>query len=575
MKKYSPTIGFFAVLFLVFIFEGLGIREGRIISRFILYLAPMVLFGIDFLNKKQIVIPVRLTIFFTLFLIGVSLSTFHAANIQSAFDHQLYYISLILLSIYVINHSNEIKQYIPHFFVLCSGILFIYALFINFFLPKAWSELIPITGFQFVYGSKELLSHHPIGAFLLIPLTYFYITVRQKPTLIAVLFTGGLIIAVFFSFLRASYMALLAIVVIDAFFVFRKKKEISLIHKSIVVITILTVFISFLSITAFPAKIPVFSKINEQLRSNIPMLSHKSEDNSRMEFFSQAFRTIENNPLMGIGSYNFYYASQKQASSYDQITGTSHNILIDIWVENGFVALIIFLSIIVLVFHNTQTKGFSERDYRLLLNFIALLVLFQFSHYHKMYFMLSLFFSVFSLVYKEKQNYADSRLWLLKGSIMIAIISIMLISSYVLNKKGQYSDSVKIYPIALEPNLRVLYKYRDANNLTAADLQAEKISYLYPEEPDVLDIVGDYYRDTNRDVLALSYYSSALSLSPHDLSFLKNTYNEMLVLYGKHQADIFMQHHFSEHQTKANNPPYTDTIWFYDWCKGNNVPCDY
>ncbi len=564
------------VFFLIFIFEGLGIREGRTISRFILYLAPVILYGIDYWNKKQIVLPFKLTVLFILFLIGISLSTLHAANIQSAFDHQLYYISLILLSFYVINHRSEIEYNIPYFIVVCSVSVLTYALFINFFLPEMWSELLPVTGFQFVYGSKELFSHYPIGAFLLIPLTYLYITVRQKPTWIVTLLALGLFIVMIFSFLRASYVAFLSVIVIDTVFILQKKKRISFIHKAIILGTILTVLFFFLSITAFKMRIPFFSEINNRLRSDISLLSHKSADSSRVEFISQSVRAIKNDPVFGMGSYNFYYASQAQASSYDEITGTSHNIFIDIWVENGFVAFVAFTCVIIIFFLNTTIylRKYNQSDYRLFSILVAMLILFQLGHYHKMYFMILLFFTIFMLLYKEKDHLVDSHFLLFKGSIVVAVIGLLLALSYMLSSNGNYLRALTFYPIAIEPNLRLLYQYRDASDISQADIQAEKISYLYPKEPDILEILGDYYRSTTRHDTALSYYYSALSLSPHDLSFIKNTYLEMEATAGKEQADLYLQKHFSKYQIRYRNPPYEGHEWFYDWCQENDIPCD-
>ena len=575
MKKYASTFGFFAVLISVFIFEGLGIREGRIISRIILYIAPMILYGLAYWKKKQILLPFNLTILFILFLIGTSLSTLNAVNIQYAFEHQLYYISLALICIYILNHQYTIKQYVPYVLGLITVILLAYTSVISLFLSDLWPELLPVSGFQYVYGSQELFSHHPIGAFLLIPLTYLYTTVRQKPTMTVILIVLVLFLVMISSFLRASYLAFLLIVMIDMVVASRLKEKISLIHKFIIIGALLITFVLFLSITTFKKDIYFFSGINEYLRSNISLLSHKSIDNARFEFLSQSYRAIRNDPVLGIGSYNFYYASQKYTSSYDETTGTSHNIFVDFWVENGFVAFAAFSGVIIAFFLTTRihTKIYGGRNYKLYLILVALLILFQLSHYHKMYSMMLVFFTIFMLLYKEKSNFSDRHFLLFKGSIVVAVIGVLVAASYMLNSRGYYVRAATVYPIALEPNLRILYQYRDSADIPQADLQAEKIAYLYPKEPDVLEILGDYYRITKRHDLAFSYYYSALLLSPHDLSIVKNTYLEMSATAGKPQADLFIQNHFSDYEIGYRNPPNAGHTWFYDWCNENNIPC--
>lgn len=575
MKKYAPVFGLYLLLYLTLIFEGLGIRDGRIITRYIIYLAPFALYGIDYWNSKEIVIPFKLSILFIFFLIGTSLSTLNAANVQFAFEHQLYYISVALICLYAMNHKNEIIRYIPHFFWLSTATVLVYALFINMFLPDLWAELIPISGFQFVYVNEHLLSHHPIGAYILIPLTYLYIQIRQKSQKITAVTAISLFFILAASFLRSAYVAFLTVIVYDLISIRKERKGLSLIHTSVILGIGFLLSTVFLSITTFSTDIHFFTQINNRLQSSFPLLSNKSLDNSRTEFISQSYQALSEDPLIGVGSFNYYYASQKHASSYVETTGTSHNLFLDIWVENGFVAFSAFIGILFFFFlsFRIHAKNYSNEQYRLYMIFISLLILFQLGHYHKMYFMLILFFTLFALLYNEEKKLTDNYAVLFKGTAIVAVIGLLMIASHILNMRGNYLSAVLVYPISLESNLRLLYQYRDHEEILRADIQAEKIGSLYPKEPDVLEILGDYYRGQNHRENALYYYSSALSFSPHDFSLIKNTYEELSALSGKEQADTFIRNYFTEFEIRKRNPPYEMHLWFYDWCKDTMVPC--
>ena len=117
-------------------------------------------------------------------------------------------------------------------------------------------------------------------------------------------------------------------------------------------------------------------------------LRHKSLLGGRPQILTQGLSYILERPLLGAGPGNFIYASQKlRNGSY---TETAHNIFVDILVENGIPAGVVFLLIIIEFFRRSDKK---------LPFFLALglLVNFQTDYTYRIYSLFLLFFIILGL----------------------------------------------------------------------------------------------------------------------------------------------------------------------------------
>lgn len=574
MKKIYPSTGIYIFLFLILIFEGLGWSWGRVVSRYLFLIVPAILFGIDLWQKKVVRIPVILSFVFILFSFSTALSTISAVYIEAAFEHQLYYLAIFLLFIYAYNHKNELQPLFKYFVVSSTIVILVYSTFVTFLLPDTWEFLLPRGEYQFIFERWEDFSHHPIGAFILIPLIFFFSIFWNKPKP----FTGSMVLLLFsillLSFLRSAYVAFIVVVLFYLFATYRLKKY-SNVHKIISLLIIVISIFTFLVVTNISSNIPILGTVNKAIISRIGTIQNKSLLNARDHFVEQAIDAILERPLTGIGSYNFYYASMRYANSDAIVTGTSHNLFLDIFVENGIIGGVIFILLVGFISY----KGFrvfkegNIVEKYLYAIYIALLILFQFGHYHKMYFLFIFFFFIAALLYEEKNNTTDKLNISFSVSVFLLVCSVIFTTSRILYNYNFPHAAVKIYPLSIQAQRAAVTDYLNKAEYEKAELQITKLYALYSQEPFTLEFIGDYYKNISNHQEAIKYYLMALEYAPNDLAYLKFLYEEYEVMSGQEKARTFIQEYIDKSEILQRNPPGENTYLFYEWCRNKAIQC--
>ena len=246
----------------------------------------------------------------------------------------------------------------------------------------------------------------------------------------------------------------------------------------------------------------------------------------------------------------------------------------DIFVENGLVGGIIFAGLIFLIIKNSL-KEFLEGnilDKSIFGILIALFVLFQLGHYHKFYFLFILFFFIAGLLYSERENVKDKYEVALKASGILFLLNLIIVISFLFFNYKNYIVAYKIYPLSVSANQSLVLEYYDNKLFKQAENQLEQLYTMYPEEPIVLDFIGNFYQNFLVQTDAIRYFQSALLYSPQDVTFLVYIYEELEKYQGAEVAKEYVEKYIKEHEISKRNPSrYSEMSWFYDWCGTKNI----
>ena len=118
---------------------------------------------------------------------------------------------------------------------------------------------------------------------------------------------------------------------------------------------------------------------------------------ARSEYLNQTMLSILERPLLGVGPGNFVYASKKYTKPTESWTETAHNIFLEIFVENGIPAGIVFVLIMFQIFRQSERSLFFYLALSMLINF-------QFDYTYRIYSFLLLFFTLLGVSYKEVKD---------------------------------------------------------------------------------------------------------------------------------------------------------------------------
>ena len=383
MLQILPVLIFYVFLSAIFLFEGLGIQGGREISFYIILVMPFFLFFLQFIQKKEIVVPKKLSIVYILFILFSALATFISINTDRSFSYLLFYISLFLIFNYVLNNTEAIKKYIiPYIFGL-SFLLTIYSVFLKYLIQNNIWSLIPEHGYQFVFPKFGL--HNHLGDFLILPLTICsYYLVKGKSKLLPILGILFFIPFLIFSYSRSAYVSVILTCFLLFFAMKRAGQAIS--KKFIVAIAcIIVVLASFFLFTMSETQV---------FKSDV--VEKKMTLTPRLNFFYDAVRSMIDSPF-GVGPNNYVYISGKYSQLTRYFSYSSHNIFFDVLVENGIFASVFFIYFIYLIIKRSDDTSV------IFFCFLATLINFQTDYTHNIYSYILLFFVLMALVYRQKK----------------------------------------------------------------------------------------------------------------------------------------------------------------------------
>lgn len=393
MRSYAywwQTLFFFGITF-IFVLGGVGLFSKNIVLLTV-YTLPLLLFLIDGLHGRKIVFPKKFFFLFSVFFLTSFVSVLFSVNQERSFEYFLLYLSCALIALSVYNHTEECKILLPRFIVVISVVLICIAAVLMCF-PHIFKFLIPMDGYQIVFS--RFGSHNHLGDFLVVPLLLsFYTLITTKKIawgVLIVLLTPFFL----FSYSRSAYVSFsIPVFFMLIQFIKTKKVHIVSLYSLVVILIIGGAFILFFATVQESKYIPVLRDTHTVLSRQFS-LKNKYFRARRVEYFDESLYSIGEKPFFGVGPSNFSYASAKYTTIRGQSADSSHNLFLDIFVENGVIAGIIFVLILFFCIKN------AKKDIFFLL-FLALLINFQSDYTFRIYPMILLFFVLLGLIWTEK-----------------------------------------------------------------------------------------------------------------------------------------------------------------------------
>ncbi len=378
--------------------EGLGLRYGRELALILIILLPLILFITN--RNLKIKTPGFLKNLFIFFTVVNVISALFAKNISIAAPYIFLYPACFLIFAYINNFKRIVTPFV---------LPIIFGLSICFCLCSIFlSQIIaPTNGYQLIFSFFGF--HNHLGDFLLLPLSAcFYLIMNKQSIKKQFSFFGSysalvivLLIIFFlpyfiFSFSRSAYVSLVFVLILMVFNFFRHKivkLNIALLCTAIFVIFLSSLVIS--SVVKTQSKTGLFYNMNNNPASN--KLLYKTPFGGRGEYVREAVLSLMDKPILGVGPGNFTYASKKYNLIPGLWTESSHNIFLDIIVENGIFAGIAFALIMFHLFKNTEKNVHFYMACALFLNF-------QTDYTFRIYSLLTLFFVLIALCQPKSKS---------------------------------------------------------------------------------------------------------------------------------------------------------------------------
>lgn len=438
---------FLLFLLAIFIFEALGLRNGREIAYYLLLLMPAFLFFVDRVRKKgahvhkqKFQLPQKLTVLFLIFLLFSAISTAFSVSVIASFRELLVYLSLFLIFAYVINHKADLKNLIvPSIFALA------YFFSLYSLVLKKWSSILIYSSYNLVTPGGR--SHNLLGNFLVLPILISFYKLQtakgnDRKSKERLFFLASILFFMPFfvlSYSRSAYLTLILSLCLLGFYFVRQKK-IKFFSRSVfsgLAVLLLTVVL-FLSTVDEAKKIPILSFVNKELLQSFD-LKYKTFFARRGAFFSNAISSIKLRPFFGLGPGNYYFGSQRFSSVINDRTTTSHNLFLEIFSENGVLVGIVFVLIVYLLFVNSRMDVFK-------LTFLALFLNFQTDYTYRLFPLILLFFILAGMIYKEKAQIKGKSLIIVLTIILLIFIDLIFLSKIML-KRRSYKAAFYLYPL--------------------------------------------------------------------------------------------------------------------------------
>lgn len=395
IKFRNRTVEKFLIILLlsILILEGLGLPSSHLYSQFaFISLIPLLIILALCESKKAF--SGKLLILFCILFIQIAFSALFSLNQAQSIRYLVYYLFLFLLFLYTINNREIVIRFFTPA-ILTLGVLFsIYSLIIKYLASYGIDFAIPVSGYQLIYPS--FASHNHLGDFLVLSLLlsiFHLIKTKNMKYMVLALFYLPFILL---SFSRSAYLSLIVTLTLMILY-FLKKKIIGWPVLAILILPVIICTIFFFSVIKDLNGITPARDLNQFMYENLG-LKNKYLYASRPEYLRQAFLSSIERPVFGVGPGNFIYASIKHTNNPRIWSFSSHNIFLDILVENGILALIVFALIILLIF---KTSNANNPFFYL---FVAMVVNFQTDYAFTIFSYLALFFMIMALTYQSPND---------------------------------------------------------------------------------------------------------------------------------------------------------------------------
>ena len=590
MERYLKFVFVFFLL-AAFLFEGLGINNGREVAYNLILLMPFFLFfpRIIFKSGRKIVFPLKFSALWLLFIVFSLISSVFSVNLQNSFQNLFLYIALFLVFIFVFNYKDLVRGLIIPLIFGLSFIFSVFSLFSVFFIQENSIFSVPITlsreTYQFIYSNW---SHNNLGDFLLLTLIIIiFRLVRQRFKFENLLLFLFFIPFFIFAYSRSAYLDLALVILLIFYLLFRQVKlklRSSLLFALCSLLLVIALAILIFAVPTNTNKPAALNTLNAALQQKFDLNAGKQFFAYRNYYITEGLFSLANNPLFGVGPGNFGYASGKYMISPIYYSDTGHNLFFDIFVGNGLLAGAFFLLLFLQVFHSmwdqlfglrSSVLGSKEKHNSLFLNhnseneififiFTAMFLSFMTNYTFNIYSYFLLFFVIMGLIYEEpstiKQFNNPARLASrarenVAGRLTIGIFSIFLflifnltIISNIAMAKKNYTLAFYFYPLNENVYVPLINSELVLGHKSLALSHLGLYTSLFKGDSGVLTYAGNVYYQYNGEKQALPYYEKALEANNFfvDPALVKNIYRIKLDLEGQNSAKKFADSYFSK-----------------------------
>lgn len=506
----SSIILFFLSIGAIFFSDVFATYSISKLSLFLTLTLPFFLFLLTKIEGKKILIPVKETIFYLLFIIFSTISTFLAIDKEIAFQSLLIYIAGYLFFIFSFNYQENLNKYFKWFLI---GISIFSSLI--FLINKIFTLNLFKEGASLFYGGYY---HNELGNLLILGIIvclYEVLLKNKNKFFILLLFFLPFFII---SYSRSAY---LSIIVVSVFFVLNKKISIFINKKTIILVFILLMtFLFFITTKEVQNFLP--KTINNFMETRLLIPKEKSFTGKRQQHFYYALSTIAEKPFFGVGPGNLYSATVKKQFNWEEGTTTAHNIILDIFAENGMVAGAFFILFLTQIF----IKRKKDLYFYLFLS-LTLIFLFNFSYRFTSMFLIWIILAGISFPC-NKDDIEINNLTILLPIITIFIFGQIILMGKVFYNIGLTNLSLKIYPLNSEVyreiikiNIRKGEKEEGLRNLT-------KYDSIFKEGFIANSNKGKFYEELKDKKNAIYFYEEAIYDKPLSTSTLLS---KIIVLY--------------------------------------------
>ncbi len=332
------------------------------------------------INKKIFYHPVTIAILFNLLwiLLTAFTSTMFLVSIKFFLSRLWFVVFFYFFAFFIFSQSKNNSNIYKYLYLYIMSFLFL----IIFILIKHYQGGLFDKQIAHFVVKPFFSDHTSYGATLalVLPILFFFMSKTKKNKIVYFLLILLFVLAVIFSYTRATWVSLIAAL---GLFIILKLR--------IKVIYILSVF-TVLIILFFSFQVEIFQKLEKnkqdssgELSEHVSSITNIATDASNMERLNRwscAIDMFRAKPLFGYGpgTYSFQYAPYQLSYNKSVIStnfgslGNAHSEYLGPLAESGIIGLLSFLTIIILVFYYS-IKNYSNtknKDEKNLILFILL-----------------------------------------------------------------------------------------------------------------------------------------------------------------------------------------------------------
>jgi tetratricopeptide (TPR) repeat protein len=287
-------------------------------------------------------------------------------------------------------------------------------------------------------------------------------------------------------------------------------------------------------------------------------------------YATEGLFSLASKPLFGVGPGNFGYASDQYTKDPTLHSDTGHNLFVDVFVENGMLAGIVFLTLFLLILSNIKVK-LQKADIKYLNTnnvlyvflFLAMLLNFQTDYTYLIHSFFLLFFVLLGLTYDEEDTMEIKFLVSALSLALLLIFNLAILSNIALSK-GNYRLGFYAYPLNQDVYVPLVESQLAGNQQSAAFSYLNYYVKLFKGDEDVLTFAGNVYYAASEGDKALPFYERAFdAYNFADPGLIARIYNLKLDIQGQTKAKEFADKYFSILSGINNNSSYYQTYYYY------------